>query len=104
MLTNVWRRFDEKGIEIPYPQSQMVFDDTSGELQVPMREADEEVASGPSGATRRTDRRAPADEGAGADEPEDVEPEDEGPEDEGPEDDPPEDDPDGDAGATGSRR
>jgi hypothetical protein len=104
VLTNVWRRFDEKGIEIPYPQSQMVFDDTSGELQVPMREADEEVASGPSGATRRTDRRAPADEGAGADEPEDVEPEDEGPEDEGPEDDPPEDDPDGDAGATGSRR
>lgn len=99
MLTNVWRRFDENGIEIPYPHSHMVFDDTSGELQVAMREADEKVASGPSGATRRTDRRAPADEGSGVDEPEDVEPEDEGPE-----DDPPEDDPDGDASATGSRR
>lgn len=56
VMTNVWRRFDEKDIEIPYPHSHMVFDDTSGELQVAMREAGDEVATQESGATRRAER------------------------------------------------
>ena len=34
VMTNVWRRFEEHDIEIPYPHSHLVFDDTSGELQV----------------------------------------------------------------------
>jgi len=53
VLTGVWDRFDQHGIEIPYPHSHMVFDDTSGELQVAMREAETEGISTPSGATRR---------------------------------------------------
>ena len=57
VMTNVWRRFEEKDIEIPYPHSHMVFDDTSGELQVAMREATDEVATQESGATRRAERR-----------------------------------------------
>ena len=59
VLTNAWRRFDEKGIEIPYPHSHMVFDDTSGELQVAMREAEgaDGLAPQKSGATRRAAKR-----------------------------------------------
>jgi small-conductance mechanosensitive channel len=53
VLTNVWRRFDEHGIEIPYPHTHMVFDDTSGELQVATREAEDAVTPQRSGATRR---------------------------------------------------
>ena len=53
VLTAVWSRFDEHDIEIPYPHSHMVFDDTSGELQVSMRQ--EEVGAAPrsGGATTR---------------------------------------------------
>lgn len=53
VLTGVWDRFDEHGIEIPYPHTHMVFDDTSGELQVSTREAKTDGISTPSGATRR---------------------------------------------------
>ena len=53
VLTEVWERFKANDIEIPYPHSHMVFDDTSGELQVSMRSAETEVPSRPRGATRR---------------------------------------------------
>jgi small-conductance mechanosensitive channel len=53
VLTNVWRRFEKHDIEIPYPHSHLVFDDTSGEMQVAMREATEGPAPQQSGATRR---------------------------------------------------
>ncbi len=53
VLTEIWRRFDEHDIEIPYPHSHMVFDDTSGELQVSMREATETSKARPGGATAR---------------------------------------------------
>ncbi|QLD84845.1 mechanosensitive ion channel family protein [Natronomonas halophila] len=61
VMTNVWRRFDEHDIEIPYPHSHLVFDDTSGEMQVAMREASEERAAQKSGATRRQEPEADAD-------------------------------------------
>lgn len=51
VLTNAWRRFDEADIEIPYPHRHMVFDDTSGEMQVAMREATEGKRPRPGGAT-----------------------------------------------------
>jgi small-conductance mechanosensitive channel len=47
VMTNVWTRFEEHDIEIPYPRRHMVFDDTSGELGVAMRDR----PAGP--ATRR---------------------------------------------------
>jgi small-conductance mechanosensitive channel len=53
VLTEVWTRFDEHGVEIPYPHSHMVFDDTSGELQVSMRESEAPTESRPGGATAR---------------------------------------------------
>ncbi len=53
VLTNTWRRFKEHDIEIPYPHSHMVFDDTSGELQVAMREATAAGAARTGGATTR---------------------------------------------------
>jgi small-conductance mechanosensitive channel len=53
VLTNVWTRFEEHDIEIPYPHSHLVFDDTSGEMQVATREIDAEAPSSPGGATRR---------------------------------------------------
>jgi small-conductance mechanosensitive channel len=53
VMTEVWSRFDEHGIEIPYPHSHMVFDDTSGELQVSMRESEIPTESRPGGATAR---------------------------------------------------
>jgi small-conductance mechanosensitive channel len=51
VLTNTWGRFERADIEIPYPHSHLVFDDTSGELQVSMREAADAAASRPGGAT-----------------------------------------------------
>lgn len=62
VMTNVWRRFEEHDIEIPYPHSHLVFDDTSGALEVATREVDAETAASPGGATRRGD----ADEEGGA--------------------------------------
>ena len=53
VLTNVWTRFEEHDIEIPYPHSHLVFDDTSGEMQVATREMESEAPSSPGGATRR---------------------------------------------------
>jgi small conductance mechanosensitive channel len=53
VLTEVWTRFEEHDIEIPYPHSHMVFDDTSGELQVSMREAEMAATSREGGATAR---------------------------------------------------
>jgi len=55
VLTAAWERFDEHGIEIPYPHSHMVFDDTSGELQVATREQTAAAPSRPGGATTRGD-------------------------------------------------
>ncbi|MDR9382678.1 MAG: mechanosensitive ion channel family protein, partial [Natronomonas sp.] len=53
VLTEVWDRFDDHDIEIPYPHRHMVFDDTSGELQMSMHQADEAAISRPGGATTR---------------------------------------------------
>ncbi|WP_442928661.1 mechanosensitive ion channel family protein [Natronomonas sp.] len=53
VMSHVWERFEEHDIEIPYPHSHLVFDDTSGEMQVAMREAAEGPATQQSGATRR---------------------------------------------------
>ena len=61
VLTAVWSRFDKHDIEIPYPHSHMVFDDTSGELQVSMRQEELEPASRPGGATTRASDAEPAD-------------------------------------------
>ncbi|WP_299237144.1 mechanosensitive ion channel family protein [Natronomonas sp.] len=68
VMTEVWRRFDEHDIEIPYPHSHMVFDDTSGELQVSTREATAAAESRPGGATTRQGDKA-ADGGGGGDRP-----------------------------------
>lgn len=53
VLTEVWDRFDSHDIEIPYPHTHMVFDDTSGELQVSMHQARDRAQSRPGGATTR---------------------------------------------------
>jgi len=53
VLTEVWDRFEAHDIEIPYPHSHMVFDDTSGELQVATRRSDATAPSRPGGATTR---------------------------------------------------
>ncbi|TKR24675.1 mechanosensitive ion channel family protein [Natronomonas salsuginis] len=53
VLTEVWDRFDDHDIEIPYPHRHMVFDDTSGELQMSMHQASEAAISRPGGATTR---------------------------------------------------
>ncbi|MFO7926092.1 MAG: mechanosensitive ion channel family protein [Halobacteriota archaeon] len=53
VLTEVWDRFDSHDIEIPYPHTHMVFDDTSGELQVSMHQAKNRARSRPGGATAR---------------------------------------------------
>ena len=73
VLTAIWSRFDEHGIEIPYPHSHMVFDDTSGELQVSMRQEEVEAASRSGGATTRVAEAEPA-EGEDPAEPTDTEP------------------------------
>ncbi len=52
VLTNVWERFDEHDIEIPYPHRHMVFDDTSGELSVAMRDREAGPRTRPGGATQ----------------------------------------------------
>ncbi len=81
VLTEIWTRFDEHDIEIPYPHSHMVFDDTSGELQVSMRESERATEVRAGGATARdgersteneaeggrTDRKTPSDEGGSED-------------------------------------
>ncbi|MFC7175809.1 mechanosensitive ion channel family protein [Halosegnis marinus] len=38
--TNIWELFGDADVEIAYPHSHLVFDETSGELQVGMRERD----------------------------------------------------------------
>jgi small-conductance mechanosensitive channel len=53
VMTNVWERFEEHDIEIPYPHSHVVFDDTSGELQVAARETADAETARAGGATRR---------------------------------------------------
>ena len=53
VMTDVWTRFDEHDIEIPYPHSHVVFDDTSGELQATVRESETTATSRPGGATAR---------------------------------------------------
>ena len=53
VLTEVWERFETHDIEIPYPHTHMVFDDTSGELQVSTRSAEAATPSRPGGATTR---------------------------------------------------
>jgi small-conductance mechanosensitive channel len=53
VLTEIWQRFDEHNIEIPYPHSHMVFDDTSGELQVSVRESELPAEMRQGGATAR---------------------------------------------------
>lgn len=64
VLTEVWERFEANDIEIPYPHSHMVFDDTSGELQVSMRSVETEVPTRPGGATtRESDAEADAESG-----------------------------------------
>ena len=68
VLTEVWERFEAHDIEIPYPHSHMVFDDTSGELQVSTRSAEAETPARPGGATARksdADTEAEPDAGAG---------------------------------------
>jgi len=52
VMTNVWNRFEEHDIDIPYPHRHMVFDDTSGELGVAMREEESRRAAQSSRATR----------------------------------------------------
>jgi small-conductance mechanosensitive channel len=61
VLTEVWTRFEEHDIEIPYPHSHMVFDDTSGELQVSMREAEMATASREGRATAREETEGDVD-------------------------------------------
>ena len=63
VLTNVWERFDDHDIEIPYPHSHLVFDDTSGELQTAIRRRGQQAAARQGGATTRDeDQEAPASE------------------------------------------
>ncbi len=59
VLTEVWDRFDEHDIEIPYPHTHMVFDDTSGELQVSSRAADAVSKPRSGGATTRESESEP---------------------------------------------
>ncbi|WP_255149190.1 mechanosensitive ion channel family protein [Halorarius halobius] len=45
--TNLWELMEDADVEIAYPHSHLYFDDTSGELQVSMRDADVEGPRGP---------------------------------------------------------
>jgi small-conductance mechanosensitive channel len=67
VLENTWTRFEEHDIEIPYPHSHVVFDDTSGELPISMREGDVPTETRQGGATTRaeegTDGKSDAAEG-----------------------------------------
>jgi len=65
VLTNVWRRFDDHGIEIPYPHRHLVFDDTSGELNVGMRDRLDGPQSRSGGAPQREEGRPPEDPESG---------------------------------------
>lgn len=38
--TNIWDAFETEAVEIAYPHSHLIFDDTSGELQVGLRQHD----------------------------------------------------------------
>jgi small-conductance mechanosensitive channel len=71
VLTNVWRRFDEHDIEIPYPHRHLVFDDTSGEMSVAMRDRIEGPRTRRGGATQHDDPESGGDDpgtpGAGTD-------------------------------------
>ncbi|MFQ3319896.1 MAG: small-conductance mechanosensitive channel [Natronomonas sp.] len=53
VMTNVWTRFEDAGIEIPYPHRHLVFDDTSGEMQMAMREGSDPTTAQEGGATAR---------------------------------------------------
>jgi small-conductance mechanosensitive channel len=60
--TSVWEAFEGDAIEIAYPHSHLVFDETSGELQVSAGEAvrdgtdpDDELLPGTSGASEGSD-------------------------------------------------
>ena len=58
VMTNVWDRFDDHDVEIPYPHRHVVFDDTSGDLSVTTRDDPDdgaERAPTEGGATRRDD-------------------------------------------------
>ena len=55
VLTNVWTRFEDSDIEIPYPHRHLVFDDTSGDLGVAMRGDDAGPDARGGGATSRED-------------------------------------------------
>ncbi len=55
VLTNAWERLADADVEIPYPHSHLVFDDTSGEMQVAFREQTKRAAARQSGATTRSD-------------------------------------------------
>ena len=58
VMTNVWNRFDDHDVEIPYPHRHVVFDDTSGDLSVTTRDGPDggaERAPTEGGATRRDD-------------------------------------------------
>lgn len=68
VLTEVWGRFDEHEIEIPYPHSHLVFDDTSGELQMSMREAAGGTEARPGGATARAEPEGARDRNTETDE------------------------------------
>lgn len=48
----VWEELDDADVEIPYPHTHVVFDETSGEARVAMNRADEEERSDPNVSRR----------------------------------------------------
>ncbi len=48
--TSIWERFEDADVEMAYPHSHLHFDDTSGELQVAMQQAEVEESGAASGA------------------------------------------------------
>jgi small-conductance mechanosensitive channel len=62
VLTNVWRRFDDHDIEIPYPHRHLVVDDTSGEMSVAMRDRIEGPRTRRGGATQHDDPESSGDD------------------------------------------
>jgi len=53
--TAIWDRLDDADVEIAYPHSHVVFDDTSGELPVSMRSNDSSPGDPPSADIDRTE-------------------------------------------------
>ena len=51
--TNAWERIADANVEIPYPHSHLVFDETSGEMRVGVRDADGDVPEMGGSATGR---------------------------------------------------